>query len=50
MALLPSLHHHAACLLVNINVTWPFCSPVSMVKHAMESIYTGIIGDTCLVV
>ena len=35
-----ALHHHAACWLVNILITWHFCSPVSMVKDAMESVYT----------
>ena len=35
-----ALHHHAACLLVNIHITWPFCPPVSMVKDAMESVYS----------
>jgi len=26
-----ALHHHAACWLVNIHITWHFCPPVSMV-------------------
>jgi len=34
-----ALHHHAACWLVNIHITWHFCPPVSMVKDVMESIY-----------
>ena len=34
-----ALHHHAACWLVNIHITWPSCPPVSMVKDAMESVY-----------
>ena len=34
-----ALHHHAACWLVNIHITWHFCPPVSMVKDAMESVY-----------
>ena len=33
-----AFHHHAACWLVNIHIMWLFCSPVSMVKDAMESI------------
>ena len=35
-----ALHHHTPCWLVNIHITWPSCPPVSMVKDAMESIYT----------
>jgi len=35
-----ALHHHTASLFVNIHITWPFCPPVSLVKNAMESIYT----------
>ena len=38
-----ALHHHAPRWLVNIHITWPFCPPVSMVKDAMESIYTSIL-------
>ena len=30
-----ALHHHAACWLVNIHITWLFCPPVTMVKNAM---------------
>ena len=35
-----ALHHHAPCWLVNIHITCHFYPPVSMVKDAMESIYT----------
>ena len=35
-------HHHAACWLVNIHITWPFCPPVSVVKDAMEFIYSHV--------
>ena len=40
-----SLHHHAPCWLVSIHITWPFFPPVSMVKDAMESVYTLSIGS-----
>ena len=35
-----AVHHHAFCWLVNIHITWHFCPPVSMVKDAMESVYS----------
>ena len=35
-----ALHHHAAYWLVNIHIRWHFCPPVSMVKDAMESVYS----------
>ena len=34
-----ALHYHAACWLVDIYITWPFCPPASMVKNTMESIF-----------
>ena len=40
-----ALHHHAACWLVNIHITWSFCPPVSMVKNVMESIYIYIVAS-----
>ena len=31
-----ALHHHAACWLINIHVTWPFCPTLSVVKDTMD--------------
>jgi len=36
------LYHHAACWLVNIHITWPFCPPVSMVKIKVLWTYGGV--------
>ena len=40
-----TLHHHAPYWLVNIHITWPFCPLVSMVKDAMESVYSMCKGS-----
>jgi len=39
---LEGITSHAPCWLVNIHITWPFYPPVSMVKDAMESVYTSL--------
>ena len=33
-----ALHHHAACWLVNIHITWPFALQLPWWKDAMESV------------
>ena len=34
-----ALHHHAPYWLVNIQITGPFCPPVSMVKDSMDTLH-----------
>ena len=41
-----ALHHHAACWLVNIHVTWPFALQLPQWKDAMESVYS-YSGQSC---